>query len=57
MDTKKIVYCKDCKYFNPFKIDRVSKGECTHPQGMCKILKPSDYCSLAQERINHVDGD
>lgn len=51
---KEIIKCKDCRWFNPYKAEGVSKGDCLHYGGMCKTLKPSDYCSLA-ERVKETE--
>ena len=52
VDAVEVVRCEGCRWFEPYKDDRYSKGQCLHAHGLCHNLSPMDYCSLGERKDN-----
>ena len=52
-----VVRCANCIWFDPYKADKYSKGQCLHAHGLCHNLSPKDYCSLGERKDNERKAD
>lgn len=48
-EEKTVTYCKDCKYFKPFK-EAPEYGNCQSNHTFDGAFKATDYCSYAQRK-------
>ena len=45
-----LVRCMNCRYFEPYKKDRYSRGDCNNLYGATGSVCPIDYCSRGERR-------
>ena len=49
-----VVRCEKCRWFDPYRDDKYSKGQCLHAYGLCHNLSPTDFCSLGERKDNNA---